>query len=112
MSGQQLYQSMPEYNQAITKGGQTSASWYRFFNSLYQGQPSGAEIAINVGISPYTFLAPTAGTMLIRGGTVSAIQLTRSITTLIGLTAGLFPLANGDQLTVTYTGLPTMVWYP
>jgi hypothetical protein len=110
--GQQLYQGMPTYEQPLITKGQISTSWFRFFSSLFTGQPSGAEKTITVGISPFTYLAPVAGTMLISGGTVSAIQLTRSVTTLTGLTAGLFPLANGDQLTVTFTGLPTMTWYP
>jgi hypothetical protein len=110
--GQQLYQGMPTYDQPLTTKGQTAASWYRFFNSLFQGQPSGAEMSVTVGISPFAYLAPSGGTMLIHGGTVTAIQLTRSATTLTGLTSGLFPLAKGDILTVTYSGLPTMVWYP
>lgn len=110
--GQQLYQSLPTYESPIVIKGQTSSVWFRFFSALYNGQPSGAESTIAVGISPFAYVAPRAGTVLINGGTVSAVQLTRSVTTLTGLTGGLFPLSNGDTLTVTFTGLPTMTWYP
>jgi hypothetical protein len=29
-----------------------------------------------------------------------------------GQTAGLFPLNQGDTLTVSYTGLPSLTWVP
>jgi len=109
---QQLYQAQPTYDQPLTIKGQTATVWYRFFSALYQGQPSAAEVALAVGISPFSYLAPTRGNVLINGGTVSAVQITRSLTTLTGLTSGFFPLSNGDTLTVTYSGLPTMTWYP
>lgn len=112
MAGQQLYQSQPTYEQPLVVKGQNSTVWYRFFSALYQGQPSSAESGITVGISPFSYVAPTAGNMLITGGTVSAIQITRSFTTLTNLTSGLFPLSKGDTLTVTFAGLPTMTWYP
>jgi hypothetical protein len=51
--------------------------------------------------------------MIIRGGSVSAVQFTRSVTTLTGQTQGVFPLAQGDTLTITYTGGgPTLTWVP
>lgn len=104
--------TVPTYEQPLTKSGQTSSVWYRFFQGLFQGQPSGNEISITAGASPYTYTAGQKGFLLVQGGTVTAIQLNRSVTTLTGLTGGIFPLSLGDSLTVTYGGLPTLVWYP
>jgi hypothetical protein len=106
------YQTVPTYEQSLSKSGQTSQVWYRYFQGLFLGTPPAAEATITLGASPYTYTAAQKGFMVIRGGTVSAVQFTRSVTTLTGQTAGIFPLSNGDQLTVTYSGLPTMVWVP
>ena len=86
--------------------------WYKFFSALYKGTPPSAETALVVGISPWSYSAPAKGFVIIRGGTVSAVTFSRSMTTLTGQTAGIFPLAQGDVLTVSYSGLPTMTWVP
>jgi hypothetical protein len=106
------YQSAPSYEQPLTSKGQTSQSWYRFFQGIYLGTPPSAETVITVGISPFAYLAPAKGFMIVSGGTVSAIQFTRAQTTLTNQTSGIFPLSQGDTLTVTYSGLPSMVWVP
>jgi hypothetical protein len=106
------YQVVPTFDQPLSIKGSTSSVWYRFFQGLYLGTPSAAEVTITAGASPFTYTALSKGFMIIRGGTVSAVQFTRSVTTLTGQTSGIFPLSNADQLTVTYTGIPTMVWVP
>lgn len=58
------------------------------------------------------FTAPSKGYVILNGGSVSAVQFTRSVTTLTGQTAGIFPLNQGDVLTVTYASLPTMTFVP
>jgi len=104
--------SVPTYEQPISKREMTQSVWYRYFQDLDNGVPHGGEVTVTVGASPFTYTAPLAGNLLVKGGTVSAVQLTRTATVLTGLTAGFFPLAAADQLTITYTGLPTMVFYP
>jgi hypothetical protein len=106
------FQTCPAYEQPLTKSGSTQSVWYRFFQGLYQGTPPAAEMTVSVTASPFVYTATQKGFMIVRAGTVSAIQFTRTVTTLTGLTAGLFPLSQGDQLTVTYTGLPTLVFVP
>lgn len=103
---------IPAYEVPLTSKGQTQSSWYRFFLNLLQGPPPSNESTITVGGSPFKYTAPSRGFVILRGGTVSAVQFTRSLTTLTGLTAGLFPLSQGDVLTVTYSGLPAMVFVP
>lgn len=74
---------------------------------------AGAAIAsITVGASPYAYTATARGSVNVNGGTVSGITLTRGATTINLSTSGLFQVATGDVLTVTYTGAPTMNFVP
>jgi hypothetical protein len=77
---------------------------------IARAQPSSS---IAVGASPYTYTALYAGTVVLVGGTVSAIAVVRQGTsTATGLTAGVFPLARLDQLVITHTGAPTATFLP
>ena len=106
------YQTCPTYEQPISVKGQTHTAWYRFFQGVFKGTPPGTESTISVGISPYAYIAPAKGFMIISGGSVSAVQISRTITTLTNQTSGIFPLSQGDTLTVTFATPPTMTWYP
>jgi hypothetical protein len=88
-----------------------SLSWWQFFNLLAPLSPV-KESSITVTASPFSYTAQSNGSVLVTGGTVSAISLIRSSTYVTGLTSGLFPVSNKDVLKVTYTGLPTMVFFP
>ena len=72
------------------------------------------ESPITVGVSPYTYSALVRGSVIVSGGTVSAIAFSRDGTTFYttGQTAGMFTLNAQDRLRVTYTGLPTMTFVP
>lgn len=107
-----VFGTLPTFEQSITQSGKTASVWYRFFSGLFNGLPSGAETGITLGASPYSYTAPSGGWIVVRGGTVSAIQYTRSVTTLTGLTAGIFPVGQGDVLIITYTVLPTVTFFP
>lgn len=106
--------TVPNYEVPLNSGPQrqTHNSWYRFFQGVYQGQPPSNESTVSVGGSPFMFTAPSKGYVILNGGSVSAVQFTRSVTTLTGQTAGIFPLNQGDVLTVTYASLPTMTFVP
>lgn len=106
------FRQMPNYDTSLLTGKQITRSWFRWFQDEDNGLPKGAEITVSVGGSPFVFTAPSAGYIILRGGTVSAVELTRTVTILTGQTAGFFPLSQGDQLTVTYSALPTMVFVP
>lgn len=107
-----VFSSIPTYEQSISQNNKTNSAWYRFFQGLFNGVPSGAESSVTLGATPYSYTAPSGGWVIVRGGTVSAIQYTRSITTLTGLTSGIFPVGQGDILTITYTVLPTVTFFP
>ena len=84
--------------------------------TIFQWQPTGhlspsAASSISPGASPfaYTNNDGIAEEVVVTGGTVSSITLTRGGTTTASLgTSGIFTLAPGDVLTVTYSVVPTM----
>ena len=70
--------------------------------------------AITPGASPYTYTAPFDGWVTVSGGTVSGLDLSRDGTTFIatGVLAGPIPVSRLDKLKVTWTGSPTMNFFP
>ncbi len=79
-----------------------------------EGSPSAQPAqAIAVGASPFTYQAPFTGMVNVKAGAVTGISLIRQGTSFgLGMTGGNFWLARGDQLEVTYTGAPTMTFFP
>ncbi|WP_186267814.1 hypothetical protein [Burkholderia gladioli] len=75
---------------------------------------SGAIASITIGASPFSYTAPAAGSVLIVGGTVSAVTLKRGAPAAVsvGATAGSVPVSAGDIVTVTYSAAPTMSFVP
>jgi hypothetical protein len=73
----------------------------------------GAFSVITVGASPFTYAAPS-GTQTIQvavvGGTVSNLsRLEEGIGVTLPITNGIVELYPGQQITVTYSVVPTMV---
>lgn len=110
----QQFNSLPNFNVPLDIKGITSKDWYFFWANLFNGLPPGNETALTVGASPYTYTAGVRGSLLVSGGTVSAIAFSRDGSTFYstGQTAGMFPLSARDRLRVTYTVTPTMVFIP
>jgi hypothetical protein len=106
--------AIPNYPNPIEIGGKTSKDWYFFWAGLYNGLPPAAEAAVTPGASPYTYSAPVRGSVIVNGGTVSAIAFSRDGVTFYstGQTAGMFLLNAADQLRITYTVLPTVTFVP
>ncbi|HUN00406.1 MAG TPA: hypothetical protein PLI96_07980 [Halothiobacillus sp.] len=76
-------------------------------------QTAGAAIMpITVGASPFAYTAPNTGSVVVSGGSVSSISLTRNVLIATGVTAGILSVKAGDVLTVTYSALPTMNLLP
>lgn len=91
--------------------GIVTVPYQRFFNALVAAAAPIQTIVPTA--SPYTFTASAYGSLAISGGTVSAVSLSRSGTTAAtGITAGLIPMANGDSVTITYSGAPTLAFVP
>ena len=107
----QNFSGMPKpVAKPIKPDGTFSEDTWRYLNSFSTAPTQ--EQAITVGPSPATFQATSNGTILIMGGTVSAISLTRNSTYNLGVTSGYIPLSIGDIVTITYTGVPTCTWFP
>lgn len=95
----------------VNAAGNISRDMWRYMNNL-TAAPAG-ETAITLGASPATFQATANGNVLISGGAVTAMQLTRNATYTLSITTPAYvPLSNGDVLTVTYAATPTLVWFP
>lgn len=105
------FRRVPTYEQPLTIQERNSSYWYRFFQDSDTGRPPTAEASITVTASPFTYTAPRKGFVIVNGGTVSIIAFSRSGTFYTtGQTTGTFTVAQGDQLKVTYSGLPTMTF--
>jgi len=93
------------------KEGRVTTYWQRFFNALVSAPATIG--TVDVTSSPFTYTAGQAGQLAVSGGTVSSITLTRNTVAVpTGVTAGLIAMRNGDQVTVTYSGLPTINFIP
>jgi hypothetical protein len=105
---------IPNYPVPLQVGGRTDKGWYFFWSGMFRGLAPAAEAAVTVGDSPYVYSAPVRGSVIVNGGTVSAIAFSRDGTTFYttGQTAGMFLLCAGDLLRITYTVLPTVTFVP
>lgn len=91
--------------QAVVTGKGSRKTWKLIWNLQ---DVSTAVIAITPGASPFAYTALAEGSVTVAGGTVSAISITRGATVVpTGATAGIFPLSQGDIITVTYSVVPT-----
>ena len=108
------YRNVPTYNEPRIREGVATASWYRFDQGIHLGTPPGSEVTVTVGASPFTYTAPIGGFAIVTGGTVSVIHFSRTsgVSYDTGQTKGQFALSNGDQLTITYSVKPAVVFVP
>jgi hypothetical protein len=107
------YRSTPTYEQPISDGKNTTAAWYRWFQNVDIGIPPSNELPITLGASPFIYSPKMKGGIIVSGGTVSDVQISRSgkfYST--GATGGLFHVAANDQLKVVYSVAPSMVFLP
>lgn len=102
------------FNQSVPftdKNGKLTQVGSSFLNELVK--PPGPASSVTVTGSPFTYDASTRGTLVVTGGTVSAIQLNRQGETYsFGVTSGLVPVGAEDAITITYTVAPTVTFIP
>jgi len=110
----QQFNSLPNFTVPLQKQGITGKDWYFYWANLFTGLPPGNEVAVSPGVSPYTYVASVKGSLIVSGGTVSAIAFSRDGVTFYatGQTAGMFALNARDSLRITYTVLPTVTFVP
>jgi hypothetical protein len=91
--------------------GQILAPWIQFFGTFIS-QP-GAFQPLTLTSSPFSFMASENGSILIKGGTVSNVALTRGTATLnMAQSAVPVVMGLGDTITITYTVAPTITFIP
>ena len=73
-------------------------------------QPSAS---ISLTGSPMTWSAPATGALAISGTVVTAVSVKRQGTTIAtGQTVGMVPVSKFDQVVISYTGTPVLVFLP
>lgn len=93
------------------KNGKILRPWNSYLSQFTQAPAP--VMAVAVGVSPYSFLGREPGSLLISGGTVTAIHLLRgSVDLNITGTVGLIPVQIADTIVVTYSVLPTIQFLP
>lgn len=108
------FNNLPNFSVPLQKSGTTYKDWFFFWAGLFTGLPPAAETVITPGASPYSYSAQVKGSVIVSGGTVSAIAFSRDGTAFYstGQIAGMFTLNARDRLRVTYAVLPTMTFVP
>ena len=91
--------------------------WYYLLQTIWlrSGGAGGALPAssIAVGASPFEYEADVSGTVLVDGGTVTEIAISRAGSSYVtGAIAGPIPVMRGDAVQVTHAGAPTMTFLP
>lgn len=105
--------NLPNYEQKFVDRV-NSKDWYFFLVGLYNRLPPAIEAPVVLGVSPYSYIAPVGGTVIVSGGTVSDIAFSRggAVFYSTGQTAGMFTLNAQDTLRITYTVSPTTTFVP
>lgn len=90
--------------------GRISQPWIQYLQQFTQAPPN--FILVSVSASPFSYTAKEPGSVVITGGTVSAVHLVRG-TTDINLTGQkIIPMSINDTVIVTYSVLPTIQFIP
>jgi hypothetical protein len=86
--------------------------WFQFFAQLI-AKPQ-AVLTLNLTGSPFNFTAASNGNLVVTGGTVSSIALTRArvVSLNMGITSGSVPMSQGDSVAITYSALPSVSFIP
>ncbi len=91
--------------------GRMLTPWNSYFQQFTQAPASA--IPITVGASPFDYTVREPGTLVITGGTVTGVRLTRGSTIItLASTNNVIPVGINDVVRVTYTVLPTLILLP
>ena len=93
-------------------------NWYLLFYNIAAkalgivgaNPPPAAQTVTPTG-SPFTYTAPTTGTLSVTGGNGLILTLSRS-TVSVSAGAGLIPMAGTDTLKISYTVAPLLIFFP
>jgi hypothetical protein len=100
----------PPFNSKVLSSvGDLESLWHLFFDNLTKKNTK-QPVSVTVGASPFVTRADDDGMYIIKGGTVSLIEIQRNLAAYegIGVIAGPLPVQQGDNVRVTWTVLPTI----
>lgn len=84
--------------------------WHRYLTKSSVA-PQAAEV-VTLPASPASYEAPSAGFVLIGGGSVSGVTLTRGrVSVATGVVGGFIPVGAGDSVTITYSAAPEVHFF-
>lgn len=109
------FNRLPDVSTPLTTKGALTSAFFRFFSGLFNGTPTGNLSVVTTSASPFTYIAPVGGTLIVNGGSTTQIQFSRDGANfyIVGQTSGMFPLSQGDQLVITYpVAKPTITFIP
>ncbi len=112
MAGPGTLGGMPSLqSQWFDENGRPASATVGFFNSLVA--PAGPVSAVPLDQNAMYYVAPSAGTLHISGGSISAIKFTRGRTTLnMDASATLIPVAQNDIVEIDFTAGPEVNFLP
>ena len=101
-------QPLPNQSSPLVRllNGTIIPPWNSYLQQFTQAPPS--FVRVTVGASIFSYVAKEPGFIIVKGGTVSAIHLTRGLLTIDVTGQKLIPVAVQDTITVTYSVLPTI----
>lgn len=104
-------QPLPNQNSPFVQlpNGRIVPPWNSYLQQFTQQPPN--IIPITVTASPFSYTAREPGHVVVEGGTVSLVQLTRGSVTVTVLT-NIVPVSIGDTVGITYSVLPTIKFIP
>lgn len=107
-------QSLPNWGVPLIdpQTGATTQAWFSFFAGL-AGQP-GPIASVNLQGNPFSYKAPSNGSLAISGGRVTGVTLARARVSGVplGITSGVVPLSQGDVVTISYSIAPELNFIP
>ena len=112
-SGQ--FNALPTFSVPLSEEGITNRDWYRFWMGLFRGLAPENVAPISLTGSPYVYTAPRRGSVIISGGTVTAVEFSRDGGTTYyntGAQGGMFSVNAADLLRITYAVAPTTTFVP
>ncbi|MEN6505018.1 MAG: hypothetical protein ABFD92_10790 [Planctomycetaceae bacterium] len=95
----------------VTPEGTVTPEYQRFFNAIAGSATPFASVTRTS--SPMSYTASGSGHLNINGGSISGLSLRRAGSTItLSATTLMIPMSNGDLVTITYTGSPTLTFIP
>ena len=92
----------------VNKFGNLVSPWNSYLQQFTQAPPNIATVI--VGASPITYTATEPGTVIISGGTLTALTLTRGLVTVaLAITDRIIPVGINDIVVITYSIAPIAI---